>query len=115
MQRLSVKIPFLVRRGEAAPHQKRNMGGGRRPPPPHRNAVSLEDEWHDHAEGSSQNGIRRCSGVYSCSVSCKPNAGSSGGHMNPITRFAHLTGHLVTTAPQFDRLLGTHPLVHKSW
>ncbi len=57
MQCPSAEIPFLVRRGVAAPHQKRNMGGGRRPPPPHGDAVSVVDEWHDHAEGSRRNGI----------------------------------------------------------
>ncbi len=33
-----------------------HMGGGLRPPPPRRDAVSVADEWQDHAEGSRRNG-----------------------------------------------------------
>ncbi len=54
MQHLSVEIPGLVRRGFAAPD--RHMGGGAGPAP-RRDAGSLEDEWHKHAEGSRRNGI----------------------------------------------------------
>ncbi len=39
-------------------HRHPHMGGGLRPPHPRRDAVSLEDEWHAHAEYSTRNGMR---------------------------------------------------------